>query len=286
MESASLLPALRGKADVPMTFAVLRLKVILDTRARREHGFGMIELLASMTVMLIGIFAVFAVFQAGIVQIRRASTITTAAAVADSEMEKFRAVRYDSIGLADSDIATADATYKSDSAYKADTSPTTTLASAMTTSQLIISVASASGFPSAAPFLVKIDSELILVSGGGGTTTWTVRENVTGQPSVGRGYLGTTATAHAAGAAVVQIQRVNVTKCGTAPCTNSVPTKTTTGADGRSYRVDTYITWKQISSASTTGRLLKLVTVVVRDSASPYRRWTRLTSSFDESTGV
>jgi Tfp pilus assembly protein PilV len=269
-----------------MTFAVLRLKAILDTPARREHGFGMIELLASMTVMLIGIFAVFAVFQAGIVQIRRASTITTAAAVADSEMEKFRAVRYDSIGLADSDIAAADATYKSDSAYKADTSPATTVASAMTTSQLTISVASASGFPSAAPFIVKIDSELILVSGGAGTTTWTVREPVTGQPSTGRGYLGTTATAHSAGAAVVQIQRVNVTKCGTAPCTNSVPTKTTTGADGRSYRVDTYITWKQISSASTTGRLLKLVTVVVRDSASPYRRWARLTSSFDESTGV
>ena len=269
-----------------MTFAVLRLKVILDTRARREHGFGMIELLASMTVMLIGIFAVFAVFQAGIVQIRRASTITTAAAVADSEMEKFRAVRYDSIGLDNSDVAAADATYTGDSAYKADTSPTTTLASAMTTSQLTISVASASGFPSAAPFIVKIDSELILVSGGAGTTTWTVRENVTGQPSTGRGYLGTTATAHSAGAAVVQIQRVNVTKCGTAPCTNSVPTKTTTGADGRSYRVDTYITWKQISSASTTGRLLKLVTVVVRDSASPYRRWTRLTSAFDESTGV
>jgi Tfp pilus assembly protein PilV len=269
-----------------MTFAVLRLKAILDTPARREHGFGMIELLASMTVMLIGIFAVFAVFQAGIVQIRRASTITTAAAVADSEMEKFRAVRYDSIGLADSDIAAADTTYTSDSAYKADTAPTTTLASAMTTSQLTISVASASGFPSAAPFIVKIDSELILVSGGAGTTTWTVRENVTGQPSTGRGYLGTTATAHSAGAAVVQIQRVNVTKCGTAPCTNSVPTKTTTGADGRSYRVDTYITWKQISSASTTGRLLKLVTVVVRDSASPYRRWTRLTSAFDESTGV
>jgi Tfp pilus assembly protein PilV len=269
-----------------MTFAMLRLKAILDTRARREHGFGMIELLASMTVMLIGIFAVFAVFQAGIVQIRRASTITTAAAVADSEMEKFRAVRYDSIGLADSDIAAADATYKSDSAYKADTAPATTVASAMTTSQLTISVASASGFPTAAPFIVKIDSELILVSGGAGTTTWTVREDVTGQPSTGRGYLGTTATAHSAGAAVVQIQRVNVTKCGTAPCTNSVPTKTTTGADGRSYRVDTYITWKQIRSASTTGRLLKLVTVVVRDSASPYRRWTRLTSSFDESTGV
>src|SRR5215218_2258964 len=104
MESASLLPALRGKADVPMTFAVLRLKVILDTRARREHGFGMIELLASMTVMLIGIFAVFAVFQAGIVQIRRASTITTAAAVADSEMENFRAIKYEAVGLASSNV--------------------------------------------------------------------------------------------------------------------------------------------------------------------------------------
>ena len=182
-----------------MTFAVLRLKNNPNARARSEHGFGMIELLASMTVMLVGIFAVFAVFQAGIVQIRRASTITTAAAVADSEMEKFRAVRYDSIGLADSDIAAADTTYKSDSAYKADTAPTTTLASAMTTSQLTISVASASGFPSAAPFIVKIDSELILVSGGAGTTTWTVRENVTGQPSTGRGYLGTTTTAHSAG---------------------------------------------------------------------------------------
>ena len=270
-----------------MTFAVLRLKTILGTRARSEHGFGMIELLASMTVMLVGIFAVFAVFQTGIVQIRRASTMTTAAAVADSEMEKFRAIRYDSIGLANSDVAAADSTYTSDSAYKADTAPATTLASAMTVSQLTVPVASASGFPSAAPFIVKIDSELILVSGGGGTTTWTVRENVTGQPSVGRGYLGTTATAHSAGAAVVQSQRAEVAKCGTAPCTNSVPTKATTGADGRSYRVDTYITWKQISSsASTTGRLVKLVTVVVRDNAAPYKRWARLTSAFDESTGV
>jgi len=286
MESASLLPALRGKAAVPMTFAVLRLKPILDARARSEHGFGMIELLASMTVMLIGIFAVFAVFQAGIVQIRRASTTTTAAALADAEMEKFRAIRYDSIGLANSDLAAVDATYTSDSAYRADTTPATTLASAMTASQLTISVASATGFPSSAPYLVKIDSELILVSGGAGTTTWTVRENVVGQRSLGRGYLGTTATAHSAGAAVVQSQRVNVTKCGTPPCTTSVPTKTAVGADGRSYRVDTYITWKQISSASTTGRLLKLVTVVVRDSASPYRRLARLTSSFDESTGV
>ena len=59
----------------------------------------MIELLAAMTVMLIGIFAVFSVFQAGIVQIRRASTVTTAGAIADSEMENFRAIKYEAIDL-------------------------------------------------------------------------------------------------------------------------------------------------------------------------------------------
>jgi len=248
----------------------------------------MIELLAAMTVMLIGIFAVYGVFQAGIVQIRRASTVTTAAALADAEMEKYRAIRFDSIGLADADVLATDATYKGQSTYAADTSPTTTLTGSGITSssQLTIPVASASGFPAAAPYIVKIDSEIILVSGGGGTTTWTVRDSTGQAQSIGRGYLGTTATTHSAGATVTQVQRVNITKCGVAPCTNSVPTKTVTGADGRAYRVDTYITWKQISnSSSATGRLLKLVTVMVRDSASPYRKWAQLSSTFDESTG-
>jgi type II secretory pathway pseudopilin PulG len=264
-----------------MTFAVLRLR-ILPLRARAEHGFGMIELLAAMTVMLIGIFAVFTVFQAGMVQIRRASKVTTAAAIADSEMEKYRAIKFDSIGLADSDVVAADATYKADtSLYLAETSPTTTLSGAITsTTQQTITVTSASGFPSAGPFLAQIDSEIVLITGGAGTTTWTVYQ------TTDRGYLGTTAATHSAGATVTQKQRVNITKCGTSPCTNSVPTKTVTGADGRSYRVDTYITWKQVSnSGSTTGRLLKLVTVIVRDSTSPYRKWARISSVFDESTG-
>lgn len=241
----------------------------------------MIELLAAMTIMLVGILAVFSVFQAGMVQIRRASKVTTAAAIADSEIERFRAIRFDSIGLANAAVNAADATYKADSAYIAQTAPTTTLSAAMTSSQLTIPVVSAAGFPTTSPYIVQIDTELILVSGGTGTTTWTVRD------AVERGYLGTTAAAHSAGATVLQIRRVNIAPCGTAPCTNSVPTKTVTGADGRSYRVDTYVTWRQTaSSGATTGRLLKFVTVVVRDNASPYRTWARLGSSFDESTGV
>jgi Tfp pilus assembly protein PilV len=251
----------------------------------------MIELLAAMTVMLIGILAVFGLFQASIIQLRRASTETTAAALADAEMERYRAVRFDSIGLADADVVAADATYKGDSAYRADTSPATTLTGSGMTSatQLTIPVASASGFPSTAPYIVKIGSELILVSGGAGTTTWTITN------TSGRGYLGTTATTHAGGQAVTQIQRVDVVKCGTAPCTNSLPTKTVTGADGHSYRVDTYITWQVVTSVSSgscappscfSGRPTKLITIVVRDSAAPHHEWARLSSSFDEATGI
>ena len=79
---------------------------------------------------------------------------------------------------------------------------------------------------------------------------------------------------------------MNVSACGTSPCTTKVPTKTVTGADGRAYKVDTYITWKQITSAGATpGRLVKLVSIVVRDSTSPYKAWARVSAAFDEGTG-
>ena len=140
----------------------------------------MIELLAAMTVMLIGIFAIFGVFQAGIVQIRRASTVTTAAALADSEMEKFRAIKYDSIGLANTAVDTVVAgsygsTYTGQSFYLTDTAASTTLSAAITTtSQTSVPVQSTiTGFPSSGPFLVKIDSEYMLVNNRS-TSTWSL----------------------------------------------------------------------------------------------------------------
>jgi Tfp pilus assembly protein PilV len=276
---------------------VLRLCAITPARARSEGGFGMVELLASMTIMLIGLLAVFGLFQAGIVQIRRASTATTAAALADAEMERYRARLYESIGLDNTDVAAVVAdsqlgpAYTADSAYKADASPSTTLAGSgiTTASQTQFSVGSAAGFPSWTPYIVKVGSELILVSTGAGTTTWTASE------AGGRGYQGTTATSHATGSSVTQIQRAHVVKCGTAPCTTSVPSKTVTGADGYSYRVDTYITWELVTNVSNgsctppacaTGRPAKLVTIVVRESTAPYDELARLSSSFDESTGL
>jgi hypothetical protein len=257
----------------------------------------MVELIAAMTIMLVGLLAVFGLFQAGIVQIRRASTATTAGALADAEMERYRARLYESIGLDNTDVAAVVAdpvlsvAYTGEDAYKSDTAPATTLAGSGITSsgQGTVPVASSSGFPSSAPYIVKVDSEYILIGGGAGTTTWTVGNN-------GRGYFGTVATSHAAGSAVTRIQRVHLAKCGADPCTTSVPSKTVTGADGDQYRVDTYITWQLIANVSegqtctppacATGRPTKLVTIVVRETEAPYRTLARVSSSFDESTGL
>jgi hypothetical protein len=73
-------------------------------------------------------------------------------------------------------------------------SPTTTRTSATTPAQTTITVASAAGFPTSGSYYVRIDNEVMQVTAGQGTTTWTVV----------RGQLGTAAAAHTTGAAVGQ----------------------------------------------------------------------------------
>jgi len=170
---------------------------------RDEAGFGLIELLIAMTVLAVGILALFAMFESGIRSISRASTVTTAGALADREMENFRSIRYDAIGLPDDLVVAAATPYSTDSAYAATA----------------------------------------------GTAPGT---------------------------------RVALVACGTSPCTTDVPVQTLTGADGRSYRVDTYVTWQAVGA----GRVVKLVTIVVRDGTDVTKVWARTASAFDESTGT
>jgi Multicopper oxidase len=61
-----------------------------------------------------------------------------------------------------------------DGAYFQVNPKTTTRPTATTAGQGSITVASASGFPAAGSFYVRIDSEVLQVTGGQGTTTWTV----------------------------------------------------------------------------------------------------------------
>src|SRR5919199_4614765 len=179
-------------------------------RARAEAGFGMMELLIAMIMISVGILAVFAMFNSGMVQIRRASAVSTAAALADSEMEKYRALQFDAIGLLDSQVTAADATYKADTAYKTDT-PTTTLSTGMTSTQTTMTVTSTTGFPTSAPFRVKVDSEVVLVTAISGTT-WTLDDG--GGTGTRVAQDGTTAAAHSAAAAVALKQIVALPACG------------------------------------------------------------------------
>jgi Tfp pilus assembly protein PilV len=87
-------------------------------RLRADQGFGLIELLMAMVILNIGILAIVASFNAGIITLNRASRITTAAVLADQQMELYRAIRYDSIRLAPATIPGAPP-YTTDPAYNA-----------------------------------------------------------------------------------------------------------------------------------------------------------------------
>lgn len=148
----------------------------------------------ALTVLLVGVLGLFVMFDSGLRSVARAGERTTAAALASSQMERFRAVSWESIGLDEAAVATAVAPYATDTAYR---------------------------------------------------------------PAAGRAALPV---------------------CGAVtPCTSAVPVRTTAGADGRNYRVDTYVTWQTVAA----GRDVKVVSIVVRDPVTPARTITRIASAFD-----
>ena len=83
-------------------------------RLRSEQGLGLVELVIAMTVLSVGLLAVVASFTSGTVAMTRANRIATAGVLADTQMETYRALSYDWIGL-DTGAAT-DSTYQSDGA--------------------------------------------------------------------------------------------------------------------------------------------------------------------------
>ncbi len=100
--------ALEGSAALADTRAVL-------TRLRGEKGFGLIELLMAMTMLNIGILALVAAFNSGAIALKRASRISTAAALADAQMELYRAITYNAIALDDNTTKNStDTLYRND----------------------------------------------------------------------------------------------------------------------------------------------------------------------------
>jgi Tfp pilus assembly protein PilV len=78
-----------------------------------EEGFGLVELLIAMVVLQVALLAIIGAFGAGAAALGRASKTTTAAAIADQQLELYRALPYDAIGL-DTAGAPTTGTYVSD----------------------------------------------------------------------------------------------------------------------------------------------------------------------------
>jgi type II secretory pathway pseudopilin PulG len=85
-------------------------------RLRSQRGFGLIELLMAMTLMNVGILALVAAFQSSAFAVRQAGKVSTAATLADQQMEVFRAVPYTEIYL----DATSETTARNDAIYNCD----------------------------------------------------------------------------------------------------------------------------------------------------------------------
>jgi Tfp pilus assembly protein PilE len=89
---------------------------------RSEQGFGLIELLISMTMLNVGILAIVAAFSSGAIALKNASEVSAASALGDKQMELYRALKYTEIALDTTAVGTAngDTTYQCDLANKVD----------------------------------------------------------------------------------------------------------------------------------------------------------------------
>ena len=251
------LEAWRRFADTgPVWLRVLR-------RLRQDEGFGLVELMIAMLILTVGLLALLSAFVSGATTLRRASRTATASTLADRQMELYRAVTYGRILLNSTAVNATDSTYSGDAALSGNLSNdlttatyicSTTLTGAVTAGTQTVTPAAMTG--------ISVGTSLAIDTG-------TAFEMVTPTATTASTFTAVFAKSHAGGAAVLLPQHC--------------PSRTQPGPDHGNYRVDTYI----VSSPVTSGRPVRLVTVVVRDPLKlSSRPLARISSAFDQSTGT
>ena len=85
-------------------------------RARQEGGFALIEMLIAIVVINIGLLAILLALTSGVTTLRGSAETSTASAVADRQLERYRAVAFSAIYLDTASLAAlaTDTTYQSD----------------------------------------------------------------------------------------------------------------------------------------------------------------------------
>jgi Tfp pilus assembly protein PilV len=93
----------------------------VSPRARGEQGFALVEMLIAIVVINVGLLAILLALTSGVTTLRRSAETSTASALADKQLERYRAVTFSSIFLDTTSLAVAatDSTYQMDSAYSA-----------------------------------------------------------------------------------------------------------------------------------------------------------------------
>lgn len=91
---------------------VRRLLSSVRRRLADEAGFGMMEMVIALMMFTIAISTLMVGFSTSAVALKKSGSVSTAGVIADSQMERFRAMTYDWIGIDTG--ATTDATYTGD----------------------------------------------------------------------------------------------------------------------------------------------------------------------------
>ena len=86
--------ALEARANAADTFLV-------PARASDEQGFGLIELLIAMVVLNVGILALVATFQSGMLALRNSAATSNGSVVAEKVLEVYRSMKNSAIYLKD-----------------------------------------------------------------------------------------------------------------------------------------------------------------------------------------
>jgi len=100
-------------------------------RLHAEDGFGLIELMIAVTILTVALLALAAGYDQAFLSLHRASTKSVATTLADRQLELYRSLAYDSVGLDQTAYADAttvggagyDSTYAADAAAIAASDP-------------------------------------------------------------------------------------------------------------------------------------------------------------------
>lgn len=102
---------------------------LLERLHRDERGFGLVELLISMTILVIAVFAMYTAFDAGALALLRSSRTSTAATIGEKQLELYRGMLWSNIGLRaagpnGSGLDSTDGTHQGDSDWVSQTAQT------------------------------------------------------------------------------------------------------------------------------------------------------------------